>query len=64
MNYTLLVKKYNEYNIFRILDEITSCIDNIKTELKNEGFDENKLELALGGASSGAHLSLLLYNSA
>ena len=59
MNHTLLVKKYKEYNIFRIVDEITSCIENIKEKLKNEGFDENKLELALAGFSSGAHLSLL-----
>ena len=59
MNYTLLRKEFKEYNIFRIIDEITACIDNIKTELKNEGFDENKLELALGGISAGAHLSLL-----
>ena len=32
---------------------------NIKHKLKNLGFDENKLELAIGGVSSGAHLSLL-----
>lgn len=59
MNYTLLIKKYKEYNIFRILDEITACINNIKAHLNKEGFDENKLEIALGGASAGAHLSLL-----
>ena len=59
MNYTFLIKKYKEYNIFRILDEITACISNIKAKLNKEGFDENKLEIALGGASGGAHLSLL-----
>jgi len=59
MNHTLLIKKYKEYNIFRIIDEITSCIESIKNKLKDEGFDTNKLELAIGGLSAGAHLSLL-----
>ena len=59
MNYTLLDKKYKDHNIFKIIDEITACIESIKEKLKNEGFDENKLELALGGMSAGAHLSLL-----
>ena len=59
MNHTLLTKKYKESNIFRILDEITSCINDIIDQLKNLGFDESKLELALGGASSGAHLVML-----
>ena len=58
-NMDILIKKYKEYNIFRILDEITSCIENVKNKLKNEGFDEEKLELAIGGMSAGAHLSLL-----
>ena len=59
MNHTYLNKKYKGYSIFRIMDEIKSCIQNIKCYLKNEGFDQNKLELAIGGISSGAHLSLL-----
>ena len=59
MNYTLLVKKYKDHNIFKIIDEITACIESIKDKLKNEGFDENKIEVALGGMSAGAHLSLL-----
>ena len=59
MNYSYLNKKYKEFSIFRILDEITSCINDIKNRLIEEGFDGNKLELALGGASAGAHLSLL-----
>ena len=59
MNHTYLNKKYEGYSIFRIMDEINSCIQNIKDYLKNEGFDENKLELAIGGISSGAHLSSL-----
>ena len=59
MNHTYLNKKYKGYSIFRIMDEITCCIQNIKEYLKNEGFNENKLELSIGGISSGAHLSLL-----
>ena len=48
-----------EYNIFRILDEITSVQEHIKQFLKDKGFYEDKLEICLGGASAGAHLSLL-----
>ena len=59
LGYTLLLEKYKEYSIFRILDEITSCIENIKEQLKNKGFDTNKLEMAIGGVSAGAHIALL-----
>ena len=59
MEYTVLSENYTEYNIFRILDEITVCIKSILEELKIQGFNENKLELALGGVSSGAHIALL-----
>lgn len=59
MDYTLLSDKYKENNIFRILDEITSCIKNLKEKLESEGFDGNKLEIAIGGYSAGAHLALL-----
>ena len=59
MEYTVLSENYTEYNIFRILDEITACIKSIVEELKIQGFNENKLELALGGVSSGAHIALL-----
>ena len=45
--------------MFRIIDEITSTIKGIKIFLKKKGFDENKLEMAKGGTSAGAHLSLL-----
>lgn len=51
-------KKYNA-NIFRILDEITICIQSIKNFLKLEGFNTEKLEMVIGGASAGGHLSLL-----
>lgn len=61
MGYTLINEDYKDYNpnIFRILDEITTCIQNIKNVLKKEGFNIDKLELAFGGASAGGHLSLL-----
>lgn len=59
MNYTYLSKKYKGYSIFKMIDEISSCIQNIKEYLKNEGFNENKLELSIGGISAGAHLALL-----
>ena len=49
----------DSYNIFRILDEITAVQEGIKRYLELEGFDANKLEMCIGGASAGAHLSLL-----
>ena len=59
--YTLLTQEYKKYNanIFRILDEITACIENIKIILGKEGFNTDKLEMAISGASAGGHLSLL-----
>ena len=60
MEYTFLdVERYNNVNIYRLVDEIIAAVKNIKNFLKNEGFDENKLELCLTGDSAGAHLSLL-----
>ena len=59
MNHTFLNKKSKHCSIFRIMDEITSCLENIKLQLIKLGFDKNKLELVIGGISSGAHLSLL-----
>ena len=59
LDYTLLINKYKDSNIFKNLDEITSCIENIKTQLKKQGFDENKLGIAIAGTSSGAHLAML-----
>ncbi len=62
MSYTLLNGNYKQYNIFRILDEITATIKGIKKFLKGKGFDENKLELIISGGSAGGHLSLLYPN--
>ena len=59
LSYTLLIQNFTDYNIFKIIDEITSCIKAIKKYLKQRGFDENKLKLAIGGYSAGAHLTLL-----
>ncbi len=60
MDYTLVLDEFiNETSVFRMIDEITACIQNIKEYLENLGFDVNKLEIALGGISSGAFLSLL-----
>ena len=59
MDYTLLNDNYSGHNIFRILDEVTACIESIKEELNNIGFNKTKLELAIGGYSSGAHIGML-----
>ena len=59
LGYTLLNSTDNSTNVFRMIDEISSAIKNIKERLKNEGFNEDKLELAIGGESAGAHLSLI-----
>ena len=59
LGYTLLTSQFKEFNIFKILDEITACIKAIKNKLIEIGFDGNKLYLAIGGYSAGAHLSLL-----
>ena len=57
MGYTVMSGEYPEYNIYRILDEISACIQNIKKQLNILGF--NNLEMALGGISAGAHIALL-----
>lgn len=59
IDYTILSDNYTHYNIFRILDEITSCVNNIKEELLNQDFKESNLEFAIAGVSSGAHIALL-----
>jgi pimeloyl-ACP methyl ester carboxylesterase len=42
-----------------MIDEINATIKSIKKELINIGFDGEKLEIAIGGGSAGAHLALL-----
>lgn len=61
IEYTLLNQDMNDptLSIFRDLDEIDACITTMKQSLKSLGFNESKLHLVLGGASSGAHLAML-----
>ena len=60
MGYTLLNSVYKNANIFRILDEVRSCVESIKNKLMNEEkFNGNKLGLGIGGGSAGAHIALL-----
>ena len=59
MNYSLLNKTEYESNIFRILDEVSSIMKAIKLKLIPENFDENQLELEIGGGSLCAHISML-----
>ena len=54
MAYTLLNDSNNTSIIFQILDEVASTIKSIKKNLKDKGFKETKIELAIGGGSSGA----------
>ena len=58
MGFNSLQQGSTNHSIFRILDEISTTIASLKNYLKSEGFKENKLEMALGGYSSGAHISL------
>ena len=61
IKYTLLRRSMDDSSrsIFRNLDEIHACIASIKSVLGQLDFDTTKLDLAIGGASSGAHLSML-----
>ena len=61
IEYTLLKAEMDDpsLSVFRDLDEIDACIYTMKNCLKELGYDENKLHLVIGGASSGAHLAML-----
>ena len=61
IKYTLLEKSMSDrsLSIFRDLDEIDACIASIKSALEDLGFDTEKTNLVVGGASSGAHLAML-----
>ena len=61
MEYTLLKESMDDasLSIFRNLDEIDATVTTIKSCLIQLGFDGDKLSLVIGGASSGAHLSML-----
>lgn len=61
IKYSLLKRTMDDptTSIFRNLDEIDACITSIKQALTDLGFDTTKTKLVIGGASSGAHLSML-----
>ena len=61
IKYSLLKRSMDDtsLSIFRNLDEIDACISSIKSSLEELDFDTTKTELVIGGASSGAHLSML-----
>ena len=66
MNYSLidLPRDLNDFKLSKVcvstmLDEIDLCILKTKERLKELGFDDNKLELAIQGDSAGAHLASL-----
>ena len=61
IKYTLLKKSMDDpsLSLFRDLDEIDACIASIKSVLAEKGFDTTKTKLVIGGASSGAHLTML-----
>lgn len=61
IKYTLLKKSMDDpsLSLFRDLDEIDACISSIKSVLGELGFDTTKTRLVIGGASSGAHLTML-----
>ena len=61
IKYSLLKRTMDDasLSIFRNLDEIDACIGSIKNVLGELGFDTSKTNLVIGGASSGAHLTML-----
>ena len=60
MHYNEVKNNDNITSLFSMLDEIRACVTDIKQKLKDEyGFDEAKLEMAIGGHSLGGHLSML-----
>ena len=52
VGYTILAKPYKNFNIYRIIDEITACIQAIKKKLNEQKFDINKLKMVIGGLFS------------
>ena len=60
MSYTLLIENFTDYNIFKIMDEITACIQSIKEQLISRNYDDSKLELALGGNFSWRAYSFII----
>ena len=60
VGYTLLTNNSTDHkSMYRILDEITACLKNILQFLEKENIKINDIQMAIGGVSAGAHLSLL-----
>ena len=59
MGYTLINQQNTTSNIFRMLDEISTTIASVKKLLSKLGYNETELNIAIGGESSGGHVSLL-----
>lgn len=61
LNHTLLVQEtgHKELSVYRMLDEIDSCLNSAVNKLVSIGFNKDKLNLILAGASSGSHLAML-----
>ena len=60
MHYNEVKNNDNITSLFSMLDEIRACVTDIKQKFKDEyGFDETKLEMAIGRHSLGGHLSML-----
>ena len=61
MDYTEVKKTAVNSNIFRVMDEITSCMKSIEKVLSSEKykFNATKLELGFGGYAYGAYFSML-----
>ena len=60
MDHNELYRGSPSSNIFRIMDEINSCITSIKNKLVQDyKFDGDKLEIAICGFSLGSYISML-----
>lgn len=61
MNHTLLVQEtgHKELSVYRMLDEIDSCLNSAVNKLVSLGFKKDKINLIMAGGSSGSHLSML-----
>ena len=60
MDYSGLFKGNPSSNIFRVMDEITYCLRDIKQRLVNNyTFSGDKLELVIGGFSIGSNFAML-----
>jgi acetyl esterase/lipase len=57
MDYSLISEQNRDITIRTMLDEITTCISDLKKQLKKSGYHASGL--AIGGTSAGGHLALL-----